>query len=89
MHEHALSRRVAHARGTIQSTSPRGNRSDNAVVERFFRSLESEWISEQLYFDHRHAKRDITDYLVDFHNHRRLHSASKGPPPARFEALTA
>jgi putative transposase len=50
--------------------------------------LESEWIGEQLYFDHRHAERDITD-LVDFYNHRRLHSAAKGLPPARFEALAA
>jgi putative transposase len=76
------------ARGTTQSTSRRGDCSDNAVVERFFRNLESEWIGEQLYFDHRHAERDITD-LVDFYNHRRLHSAAKGLPPARFEALAA
>ncbi|MBF3758221.1 IS3 family transposase, partial [Burkholderia pseudomallei] len=38
---------------------------------------------------HRHAEQDITDYLVDFYNHRRLHSAAKGLPPARFEALAA
>lgn len=77
------------ARSTIQSTSRRGDCPDNAVVERFFRSLESEWIGEQSYFDHRHAEQDITDYLVDFHNHRRLHSAAKGPQPARVEALAA
>lgn len=77
------------ARGAIQSMSRRGNCWDNAVVERFFRSLKSEWIGEQLYFDHRHAEQDITDYLVDFYNHRRLHSAAKGMPPARFDALAA
>ncbi|CAJ5202489.1 bacteriophage/transposase fusion protein [Burkholderia pseudomallei] len=76
------------ARGTIQSMSRRGNCWDNAVVERFFRSLKNEWIGDQLYVDHRHAEQDITDYLVDFYNHRRLHSAAKGLPPARFEALT-
>ncbi|QTO49382.1 IS3 family transposase [Burkholderia latens] len=77
------------ARGAIQSMSRRGNCWDNAVVERFFRSLKSEWIGEQLYFAHRHAEQDITDYLVDFYNHRRLHSAAKGMPPARFDALAA
>ncbi|WP_156789118.1 IS3 family transposase [Burkholderia latens] len=77
------------ARGAIQSMSRRGNCWGNAVVERFFRSLKSEWIGEQLYFDHRHAEQDITDYLVDFYNHRRLHSAAKGMPPARFDALAA
>ncbi|MFG7334536.1 hypothetical protein ACGYV8_31145, partial [Burkholderia pseudomallei] len=46
-------------------------------------------IPPQLYVDHRHAEQDITDYLVDFYNHRRLHSAAKGLPPARFEALAA
>ncbi|WP_229766717.1 integrase core domain-containing protein, partial [Burkholderia pseudomallei] len=66
------------ARGTIQSMSRRGNCWDNAVVERFFRSLKNEWIGDQLYVDHRHAEQDITDYLVDFYNHRRLHSAAKG-----------
>ncbi|WP_128972449.1 IS3-like element ISBps2 family transposase [Burkholderia pseudomallei] len=76
-------------RGTIQSMSRRGNCWDNAVVERFFRSLKNEWIGDQLYVDHRHAEQDITDYLVDFYNHRRLHSAAKGLPPARFEALAA
>ncbi|WP_144314432.1 IS3-like element ISBps2 family transposase [Burkholderia pseudomallei] len=77
------------ARGTIQSMSRRGNCWDNAVVERFFRSLKNEWIGDQLYVDHRHAEQDITDYLVDFYNHRRLHSAAKGLPPARFEVLAA
>ncbi|MGV4599471.1 integrase core domain-containing protein, partial [Burkholderia pseudomallei] len=61
-----------------QSMSRRGNCWDNAVVERFFRSLKNEWIGDQLYVDHRHAEQDITDYLVDFYNHRRLHSAAKG-----------
>ncbi len=42
--------------------SRRVNCWDNAVVERFFRSLKSEWIGEPLYFDHRHAEQDITDY---------------------------
>ncbi|MFA8408383.1 IS3 family transposase, partial [Burkholderia pseudomallei] len=41
-------------------------------------SLKNEWIGDQLYVDHRHAEQDITDYLVDFYNHRRLHSAAKG-----------
>lgn len=77
------------AREIVQSMSRRGNCWGNAVVERFFRSLKSEWIGEQFYLDHRHAAQDITDYLVDFYNHRRLHSTVTGLPPARYEALAA
>lgn len=56
------------------------------MVERFFRSLKSEWIGEQEYGSHEHAERDIADYIADFYNYRRIHSAASGLPPVRYEA---
>jgi putative transposase len=73
-------------RGIIQSMSRKGNCWDNAPVERFFRSLKSEWISDQGYADHAHAERDIGAYIDGFYNYRRIHSAAGGLPPARREA---
>jgi transposase InsO family protein len=43
--------------GITQSMSRKGNCWDNAVVERFFRSLKSEWIGEHEYESHEEAKR--------------------------------
>ncbi|WP_244145546.1 IS3 family transposase, partial [Paraburkholderia mimosarum] len=57
----------------------------NAVVERFFRSLKSEWIGEQEYGSHEQAQRDITGYIADFYNYRRIHSAANNLPPVRYE----
>jgi putative transposase len=73
------------ANGIVQSMSRKGNCWDNAVVERFYRSLKSEWIGEQEYGSHELARRDITDYIADFYNYRRIHSAANGLPPVRYE----
>ncbi|WP_259461555.1 IS3 family transposase [Paraburkholderia fungorum] len=74
------------ANGIIQSMSRKGNCWDNAPVERFFRSLKSEWIDDKGYPDHAYAERDIGAYIDDFYNYRRIHSAADGLPPARCEA---
>lgn len=74
------------ANGIVQSMSRKGNCWDNAPVERFFRSLKSEWIDEKGYPDHAHAEHDIGVYIDDFYNYRRIHSAAGGQPPARCEA---
>ena len=60
-------------RGLVQSMSRRGNCWDNAVVERFFRSLKSEGRVEHL-ADHAHAEHAIDDYMI-FYNTERLHSS--------------
>jgi putative transposase len=70
----------------VQSMSRKGNCWDNAVVERFFRSLKSEWIGEQLYRDHEHARSDIASFIDGFYNYQRIHSAANGTSPARREA---
>jgi transposase InsO family protein len=74
------------ANGIVQSMSRKGNCWDNAVVERFFRSLKSEWIGEQEYGSHELARRDIAGYIADFYNYRRIHSAANHLPPVRYES---
>jgi putative transposase len=65
--------------------SRKGNCWD-AVVERFFRSLKSEWLNPKGYLDRADAERDIEAYIDDFYNCRRIHSATNGVPPVRYEA---
>jgi putative transposase len=57
----------------VQSMSRRGNCWDNAVVERFFRSLKSEGSVEHL-ADHTRAEHAVDDYMI-FYNTERLHSS--------------
>jgi putative transposase len=72
--------------GIAQSMSRRGNCWDNAVVERFFRSLKSEWIGEQEYENHEEAKNDVREFVEKYYNYQRLHSAANNLPPVLYEA---
>lgn len=72
-----------------QSMSRRGNCWDNAVVERFFRSLKTERIRKKLYPSHSAATLDIADYIAVFYNQQRIHSAANNLPPAEYEAQMA
>lgn len=60
-------------RGFVQSMSRRGNCWDNAVVERFFRSLKSEGQVEHR-ADFARAEHAVDDYMI-FYNTERLHSS--------------
>jgi putative transposase len=71
----------------VQSMSRRGNCWDNAVVERFFRSLKTERVRTKAYRNHAEAQADLTDYIAVFYNQQRLHSAANSLPPAEYEAL--
>ncbi|SDJ60945.1 putative transposase [Paraburkholderia steynii] len=71
-----------------QSMSRKGNCWDNAVVERFFRSLKTERVRLRPYPDYLTAKSDVTDYIVTFYNHERLHSAAGNMPPAEYEVTS-
>lgn len=57
----------------VQSMSRRGNCWDNAVVERFFRSLKSEGLVEHL-ANQACAEHAVDDYMI-FYNTERLHSS--------------
>lgn len=69
----------------IQSMSRRGNCWDNAVVERFFRSLKAERVRNQPYPTHAAAQGDVSDYIAQFYNTVRLHSAAGDLPPVEYE----
>lgn len=70
-----------------QSMSRKGNCWDNAVVERFFRSLKTERVRQRAYPDYGTAKTDVTDYILTFYNQQRLHSAAGNMPPAEYETM--
>ena len=57
-----------------QSMSRRGNCWDNAVMERFFRSLKTERLNQLSFINHRSAVKVIQSY-IRFYNYKRLHSA--------------
>lgn len=68
-----------------QSMSRRGNCWDNAPMERFFRSLKTEWIPSTGYMTAREARRDVGIYLMDYYNWQRPHQHNDGVPPAEAE----
>jgi putative transposase len=56
------------------SMSRKGNCWDNAVMERFFGSLKSEWLADQRYLTRGQARRDIVQYIEMEYNSNRIHS---------------
>ena len=60
--------------GITPSMSRRGNCLDNAVMERFFRSLKTERLNNIAIVDHGSAKQLVEDY-IRFYNYRRRHSS--------------
>ena len=71
--------------GMIASMSRKGDCWDNAVVERFFRSLKTELTYQNLYSTRAEARRDIIEYIEMFYNSNRLHSHLGYQSPAEFE----
>lgn len=68
------------------SMSRRGNCWDNAVMERFFRSLKQELVWQHSYRRHREAQQSISGYILDVYNSNRLHSTLNYLSPNMFEA---
>jgi len=71
--------------GMVQSMSRKGNCWDNAVVERFFRSLKYEQTNDHLYENREELRNDVFDYIEMFYNRERLHSTLGYLSPAAFE----
>jgi putative transposase len=71
--------------GMIASMSRKGDCWDNAVVERFFRSLKTELTDHNLYSTRAEARRDIIEYIEMFYNSNRFHSYLGYQSPAEFE----
>lgn len=68
-----------------QSLSRRGNCWDNSPMERFFRSLKTEWIPEVGYTSFEEAKRHITAYLIGYYSQFRPHTHNDGLTPNAAE----
>lgn len=82
---HAYQDRLAEL--SIQaSMSRRGNCWDNAVMERFFRSLKVEAISRDRYQTQGEMKWAVTKY-IHFYNAERIHSAIGSISPNQSEQL--
>lgn len=60
--------------GLLASMSRKGNCWDNAVMERFFGSLKSEWTDGQRYITRAQARQDVIEYIEMHYNSDRLHS---------------
>ena len=69
----------------VQSMSRRGNCWDNSPMERFFRSLKTEWIPEVGYSSFEEAKHNITDYILGYYSQFRPHANNGGLPPNEAE----
>lgn len=68
-----------------QSMSRRGNCWDNAPMERFFRSLKTEWVPTIGYNSFMDAKNSITDYIIGYYSQTRPHRHNKGLAPNMAE----
>jgi putative transposase len=55
--------------------SRKGNCYDNTVAESFFKTLKTELISKNNYTTRRKAKTSISQYIENFYNTQRRHSA--------------
>lgn len=70
-----------------QSLSRRGNCWDNAPMERFFRSLKTEWVSTAGYRSFSEAQQQITRYIVGYYSQLRPHQYNGGLTPNESERL--
>ena len=68
-----------------QSMSRRGNCWDNAPMERFFRSLKSEWMPTYGYLSFAQAKHHIVNYLIGYYSQLRPHRHNNGMSPNKAE----
>ncbi len=64
-----------------QSMSRRGNCWDNAVMERFFRSLKTEKLNRLSFINHQSVI-NVVECYIRFYNYKRLHSAIGNITPA-------
>ncbi|HGM7842838.1 TPA: integrase core domain-containing protein, partial [Serratia marcescens] len=70
-----------------QSMSRRGNCWDNAPMERFFRSLKTEWVPTKGYNSFSEAQRVIIRYITSYYSAIRPHWYNGGLTPNESERL--
>jgi putative transposase len=81
-------RRLLQDHGILSSMSRSGNCLDNAVAERFFRTLKTECLMNWRNMPAEEVKHDIVDYIEMFYNSERLHSSDDYLSPNDYEKLT-
>jgi putative transposase len=69
----------------LPSMSERGNCYDNATMESFWSTLKTELIHRHTFKNARQTHRALTDYIDNFYNPSRLHSALNFKSPVEFE----
>jgi putative transposase len=80
-------RRLLQNYGMVSSMSRSGNCLDNAVAERFFRTLNSECLVNWRDMPAEEVKHDIVDYIEMFYNSERLYSYAGYLCPNDYEKL--
>ncbi|QLC52679.1 IS3-like element ISEc31 family transposase [Escherichia coli] len=68
-----------------QSVSRRGNCWDNSPMERFFRSLKTEWVPTDGYTGKDVARQQISSYILNYYNSVRHHHYNGGLTPEESE----
>ena len=76
-----------HEAGIVQSMGSAGSAYDNAMCESFFATLRCELIHRRRFAPGWNAWREIRNYIENFYNTRRIHSAIGYNSPADFEKL--
>jgi transposase InsO family protein len=73
--------------GADQSMSGAGNCYDNAVAESFFATLKKELVHRRVFQTRTEAYDAISDYIENFYNSQRRHSAIGYVAPNHYEAI--
>ena len=68
-----------------QSMSRRGNCWDNSPMERFFRSLKTEWVPQTGYRSFSEAEQNVVSYIIGYYSQVRPHSHNCGLTPNESE----
>lgn len=75
--------------GIRQSMSRRGNCLDNAMAESFFATLEFEVLRNNLFQSRSQALNAVSEFIENFYNHQRMHSALDYLSPIEYEQKEA
>ena len=78
-------RRALRVHGIVCSMSRRGNCWDNAVAESFFATVKVELAHDAAWATRAHARGEVFEYIEQFYNGQRRHSALGYLSPLTFE----
>ena len=78
-------RKILKAAGVKQSMSRAGNCLDNAMAESFFSTLEHELLMENDFHSRSGARWAVSEYIENFYNRERMHSALDYESPVEYQ----